>query len=1549
MKKHLWKLMGLITLLALLVGAAPLAADEAAPADPINRLRVYGAKGHLSEFPYDHYKDPFDITDGDAPEKDFVVFNPAILLKPQPGFNGDPMGPFIKADYDAGQKVHARMWYDPDRPEPMPCRVAPLPCDLSAAGTTEECHGFVCPTYPEVWNPDTFQDIVFEYTYIFIDDENHHPTSGGSWEEGEITQMVFPMAGLGGPIGLDRYDVGPNSDASPLGDGHPEIMRLEAVAEGVGPWDNTSTIAVTPQETTGDLRLEQGEWIEFFDYAVKVIDAPTTNELKAEVAIYYTGYAKDEWRFLGSTNLWLYDSASVQARIGPVYESWSASGWKAPVPIKRPFWVEAIQVGEGYVRLQPYRYLQAGESFFVDGAEYDVAAILTEAYPNGGPDCDCAYNVHDYYIEMWDWDSWDELFTWDPPSCKRTLKSITIQNPLPKRVDANDPDGDNNVRIKDMTVYKRTVPPNWSLPMLPPFNMEHDEVDDTNIPDCLQGKPNPKGNTYPDVQNPDNVPLSGTDGCGADYLDDDYDTIKERLMEDTPPYDGMDGDPESFIAWTEEAKEWRFDTNLLEEKFHRLPWGRNYFPLAYVEGEVLKPMGQQPSGSPFNFGPVMWPNDPHYGLAGVGGGVYWADCNGDGGVDLNDLNIYVNGAQVPGQWLDKTTGYIGLHAGVYKWDELTIDYCYALPPVILPFDEVWNWINVETHPWDYTEFILPLRPDVTDPLDEDGDYIVVTSWLTEDSTDTNVDWDGGAVRVKFVHDGAVDADGVYPADIYVNDAQYNEKYFPEFFAEGEGQNSLRVYGRCTADAGGMYATEDPNWWYDTFDGPFNLKSYEAPAKDFIVHNPALLVNDNDSLLFSTIHADEDAHEKVHMRTWYVPKYYEPRGFLFDWVKPGSDDDHPQVTNDALFGAGDIVNEYTYLFLDDETLNPTHGSMDRTHMVFPMASGCGQGADNPQVGLDRYDVNDDGTDEIMQVEYIREAGSFGLSDGWNQCIEDETTYGQLIVSPQALDAGNMRIVEEDGDFGGVDTLEFFDYAIVLISTSTDETKADFDVYYTGFKYDTPLRIGTITLWQELGNAAVVDASQRQVFVSFGRHFDTIPVRTLWADGMFPVSNPWGVLINYIGTEHVSLEVYRYLSVGETIMVDGAEYDIPAIGLAPGDKSAIHCDHPEGKLAELKYLTVRNPLPKCEDAEDCPDILIPKYTVYKSRFAPATFLPVLPPFNMQHDMVDDINLPELGWGPDLQRPDNVVWEDETCGFEFPPDLGLFWGCDSLIHELFNTIEERVIPDVDPFEFWWLAEEKEERFDTSLTEEKWKYTKDGAYDCGSASGECWQWINIETLPWDYTEFVLPELPDKPQEYGLDIIGDYLLVSSFITEDSDEVWPGLGSVRVKFAYDPSDGTGLYVNSDLCVPARVTSLTSNSPVDRYGDVELMGAVEDADSWTWDFGGLTGCTGEDTASPTCDAAEPGDFEVCLTAENDCPSAHTVCTTVEVLPCPGDFAPDFGFRDLADIMAMLPAWNTDCGDAEFDEMFDFDGDCHIGLFDIMQVVAVWNTECPGGMP
>jgi hypothetical protein len=783
---------------------------------------------------------------------------------------------------------------------------------------------------------------------------------------------------------------------------------------------------------------------------------------------------------------------------------------------------------------------------------------------------------------------------------------------------------------------------------------------------------------------------------------------------------------------------------------------------------------------------------------------------------------------------------------------------------------------------------------VTDADNEDGDYILVGSWRTQEFEPWGLDcWAFGDcnwpidnspadpdehVRLKFVYDAAVSK--VHSADIYVNDAEYNME-----FRDGVDANSLRVYGRCSFNAA---------FPYTEFDGPFNIgnENGEKPEKDFIVHNPALLNHlDPDNELYSNIIADEDAHEKVHLRTWYDPCYVEPAGM--------TDPEVPGVKNED----GDIVNEYTYLLLDDASLNPTHGSYDRTQMVFPMAGLGGQ------VGLDRYDVNGDGTDEIMSVERITD------SEGWPYCNEP-TTDGEIIVSPEPVDAGNMQL-----NLG--DTLEFFDYAVTLVDTASAETRALFDVWYTGYRYDEPLYVGQVELFGgPFGiafNTAIVDAGDPASIERYS-YWDH-PLDDI-SEQMEPVDKPFAFLVDHVSTDYVSIKPFRVLTAGETFFVDGAEYDVAAIGVVPGDTwSEAHGCY----LCELKYITLRNPIPKGDG-----EFFIPKLTRWKVRFGDQEILPVLPPFNHEHDIVDDVNIPELGVDPDVQYPDNVVWEDEDCWFEFPPDSGLFWGCESGIHELFNTIAERIVEDVGPFEFWWLAEEKEERFDTDLKEEKWKFTD---------TGEKWQWINIATMPWHFTEFVLPEIPDVAPLEDLGIVGDYILVSSFMTEDG---------VRVKFSYDATDGTGLYVNSYLCEPARVLSVSSNSPVDQYADVELTGVVENADSFEWDFGGLTGCTGEDTLTPTCSGDVPGEFEVTLTVMNEC-AEHTEMATVVVEKCPGDFDIDWGFRDLADIMAMLPAWNTDCGDAAYDEMFDFDGDCHIGLYDIMQVVAVWNTPCPGGMP
>jgi hypothetical protein len=148
-----------------------------------------------------------------------------------------------------------------------------------------------------------------------------------------------------------------------------------------------------------------------------------------------------------------------------------------------------------------------------------------------------------------------------------------------------------------------------------------------------------------------------------------------------------------------------------------------------------------------------------------------------------------------------------------------------------------------------------------------------------------------------------------------------------------------------------------------------------------------------------------------------------------------------------------------MFIDDTTLDPTHGSYDRTDIVFPMAGLGGQ------VGLDRYDVNGDGTDEIMSVELITQRDRDpSVCEPWGP-----TTMGDIVVAPQAIDAGNMKLVE-----GG--QIEFFDYMIKLVGTSTMELKADLEVWYTGQGYNNPLFIDNITLWQEVANAAVVDAGQ-----------------------------------------------------------------------------------------------------------------------------------------------------------------------------------------------------------------------------------------------------------------------------------------------------------------------------------------------------------------------------------------------------------------------------------------------------------------------------------------
>jgi hypothetical protein len=483
-----------------------------------------------------------------------------------------------------------------------------------------------------------------------------------------------------------------------------------------------------------------------------------------------------------------------------------------------------------------------------------------------------------------------------------------------------------------------------------------------------------------------------------------------------------------------------------------------------------------------------------------------------------------------------------------------------------------------------------------------------------------------------------------------------------------------------------------------------------------------------------------------------------------------------------------------------------------------------------------------------------------------------------------------------------TIQFLDHAVRITDVLPDAIWAQ--VLYGGNDNDEP--IGDVL---PLHEGDVVSAGRHEVHVDPAVTWDNI---WTWNE-LEPVIEPWYLELVAIVGDTALVRAGRILQRGETFFVDGAEYDVAAIYTEGPDP-----DNP------FKYITLRNPLPKYED------VVLEPLTIIKTAVQEGQPLPLLPPFNMEHDTIDDVNIPENETNdPDEQEPDNVIGEAEHCG----GPLGAVYGCDSGIHRDYNTIQERRLEDLAPVVETFIAEEKEPRFDTNLLEEKF----------GEFGGfEWWRWINIETLPWDYTEFVLPRQPDIVDT------GDYILVSSFMTEDSDDVWheDADDAVRVKFVYDAEDGTGIYVNSLLCQPVWLRSLTSDSPVSIGHTMHFEAVVTGRPpiTYEWDFGGAGTATGEDTATPTFVYDAPGDYTVVFTARNECPSTVTASIDVTVETCFGDFNGD-GWRTLADIMLMVPHWNTSCGDPGYDPLYDVDGDCDIDLGDIMQVAAVWNTPCP----
>ena len=435
-------------------------------------------------------------------------------------------------------------------------------------------------------------------------------------------------------------------------------------------------------------------------------------------------------------------------------------------------------------------------------------------------------------------------------------------------------------------------------------------------------------------------------------------------------------------------------------------------------------------------------------------------------------------------------------------------------------------------------------------------------------------------------------------------------------------------------------------------------------------------------------------------------------FVRQWYVPEYEEPTGRTwTHQDPVTSPDIVTEYSFMLLDMSN-KPTYGYANITRLYLPI------GSIDSQIGLESFvPVRGTTKEEIVEIVDIGDFDSDGLKD------IDIRTYNDITVKRQQ-------------------TIEFLDHAMKVNEVYADERVA-VSIYYLG--NDDQWHQRTLTV--NVGD--VIVAGRGDVNVNTDPDF----------------YNPWYIQIT--GIQHVShkaiVKVGRLLHMGETFFVDGAEYDIAMIyGPEPNDQT----------FETFKYITIRNPLPKCdvEVNPDCDCVELPELSIYKEVVLRCNVLPMLPPFNTLHTMIDDIN----------------------CNCTACPEEK----CDNMLDDT-SSVSDRMVFDVDALDIHWMEEDIEPRFHTNLLE------------ILKEPEEIWQWIHIHIMPEAYTEMAYPELPDATPE--CEDSGDFLLVSSWEA-------PNSCGDRMKFAHDAEDSSDIYVNEHN-VPE-----CGNNSVRIYGEANISAA-----------------------------------------------------------------------------------------------------------------------------
>ena len=293
------------------------------------------------------------------------------------------------------------------------------------------------------------------------------------------------------------------------------------------------------------------------------------------------------------------------------------------------------------------------------------------------------------------------------------------------------------------------------------------------------------------------------------------------------------------------------------------------------------------------------------------------------------------------------------------------------------------------------------------------------------------------------------------------------------------------------------------------------------------------------------------------------------------------------------------------------------------------------------------------------------------------------------------------------------------------------------------------------------------------------------------------------------DFVKLTLGRRLVAGETFYVDGVRYDMPAIYVAEEDGED-----------KFKYITFQSPIPKCPTLWDTSSSLHPGRdwshvtSQWLANLDENMTVWVLPPFSETHTMIDDIGLAKF----------------DANASTYPPDWEICTWAGDIISGTKGALE-----------FYYVDEDIEERFDTSLAERHAR--KDGV--------ESWNWWSVFTKPDHYTELYLPDQETTSDSYVDNDCepvdgNEYLITTSFIAPNSEGPERDLLSKSTVDVHDIIDraatlnGTGSAaptcgdVNGDdkvntLDVTTLFDHVTAGLPYEAVADVNNDGNVNTLD------------------------------------------------------------------------------------------------------------------------